>query len=64
MSDVPESPRNEPVETLVAVRAYEIWEQSGRPDGEQLSHWLQAEAEVLNGHAQGETVAEPAAAKA
>ena len=26
-------------------RAYEIWEQSGRPNGSHLDHWLQAELE-------------------
>jgi hypothetical protein len=27
-------------------RAYEIWEQSGRPEGKADEHWLQAEAEI------------------
>jgi Protein of unknown function (DUF2934) len=36
-------------ETIIAAirtRAYEIWESEGRPDGHDLDHWLQAEAEV------------------
>jgi len=35
-----------------AERAYLIWEQMGRPEGQALEHWLRAEAEL---------VAEPAA---
>lgn len=31
---------------LVRRRAYEIYEQSGRPDGRAHEHWLQAEAEI------------------
>lgn len=31
---------------LVRLRAYEIYEQSGRPDGRAHEHWLQAEAEI------------------
>ncbi len=30
----------------IAKRAYHIWESKGRPDGNALDHWLQAEAEV------------------
>ena len=30
----------------VRRRAYEIYEQSGRPDGRAHEHWLQAEAEL------------------
>src|SRR5947207_3184084 len=33
-------------ETLIAQRAYEIWEQSGRPHGRDREHWLQATAEI------------------
>lgn len=32
----------------ISRRAYELWEQQGRPDGQDLQHWLQAEQE-LNG---------------
>lgn len=32
----------------VSRRAYELWEQEGRPEGSDLRHWLQAEQE-LNG---------------
>jgi len=30
----------------VRSKAYEIWENEGRPDGRALDHWLQAETEV------------------
>jgi len=30
----------------IARRAYELYEESGKRDGEALSHWLQAEAEI------------------
>ena len=30
----------------VARRAYEIWETSGRPEGQGLKHWLEAEREL------------------
>jgi hypothetical protein len=30
----------------VALRAHEIWEAEGRPDGRDKEHWAQAEREV------------------
>ena len=30
----------------ISRRAYEIWENEGRPEGADLRHWLQAEQEV------------------
>jgi uncharacterized Zn finger protein len=37
----------------IAQRAYQIWEETGRRDGNETAHWLQAEREL---HAQhGET---------
>jgi hypothetical protein len=30
----------------ISRRAYEIWEHQGRPDGNDLQHWLQAEQEL------------------
>ena len=35
----------------VSRRAYELWEQEGRPEGCDLRHWLQAEQELALGHA-------------
>ena len=31
---------------MVQDRAYEIWEREGRPEGRDMEHWLQAEAEI------------------
>ncbi|MBB3655287.1 hypothetical protein FHX15_000486 [Rhizobium sp. BK650] len=33
-------------EDRVRERAYAIWEEEGRPDGEDLRHWSTAEAEL------------------
>jgi hypothetical protein len=33
-------------EQRVRERAYEIWQRTGRPEGEAVKHWLQAEAET------------------
>lgn len=30
---------------VIRRRAYQIWEGAGRPDGFDIDHWLQAEAE-------------------
>jgi hypothetical protein len=32
----------------IAKRAYELWEQSGRPAGKDIDFWLKAEAESRN----------------
>ena len=40
----PSSVRRNP--DAIARRAYEIWNQEGRPDGCDLRHWLQAEQEL------------------
>ena len=32
---------------LIKQRAYEIWEEKGRPDGHDKAHWAQAEQELL-----------------
>ncbi|HUL60968.1 MAG TPA: DUF2934 domain-containing protein [Anaeromyxobacteraceae bacterium] len=33
----------------IAVRAYQIWLESGRPEGHDLEHWLAAERELRAG---------------
>ena len=30
---------------LIRERAYQLWEQEGRPEGRDLDHWLRAERE-------------------
>jgi hypothetical protein len=32
---------------MIAARAYEIWQESGCPEGCEQEHWHQAEAELL-----------------
>jgi hypothetical protein len=39
----------------ISRRAYELWEQDGRPDGNDLRHWLQAEKELTAGGTNGDT---------
>ena len=41
----PSSVPNQPDESDVAARAYEIYESKGRVDGDGLADWLQAERE-------------------
>ena len=36
------------VEDRIRQRAYELYEQRGRGDGQELNDWAQAEQEVLN----------------
>lgn len=33
----------------ISKRAREIWEREGRPEGRDMEHWLQAEAELREG---------------
>jgi HSP20 family molecular chaperone IbpA len=35
-------------QSRIASRAYELYEQEGRGHGDDVSHWLQAESEILN----------------
>jgi hypothetical protein len=35
-----------PTDADIARRAYEIYEQEGRPDGRHLAHWTQAATEL------------------
>jgi Protein of unknown function (DUF2934) len=34
----------------IRLRAYELWERSGKIEGEALQFWLQAERELTEGH--------------
>ena len=34
----------------IALAAYSIWEQEGRPEGRDVGHWLQAEARAQATH--------------
>ena len=42
----PSSAPNQPNETDVAERAYEIYKSKGRVDGDDLDDWLQAERDL------------------
>jgi len=35
--------------SAVRQRAYELWEQDGRPEGREVDYWLMAEAELSRG---------------
>jgi hypothetical protein len=37
---------NERFQERVRARAYELWEQEGRPEGRDLLHWVQAERDI------------------
>jgi Protein of unknown function (DUF2934) len=37
----------EEIRELIRVRAYEIWEAEGQPEGKHHEHWLAAQKEVL-----------------
>ena len=40
--------QDEALRKLIAERAYEIWESQGRPHGCDLTHWHQAEQEIMD----------------
>ncbi len=43
-----EPAREAEIRHLVAQRAYELWENQGRPHGHDVTHWHQAEQEIMN----------------
>jgi hypothetical protein len=44
----------------IRARAYRLWEQAGRPEGEDVTHWLNAEAELTAGVAEDdESISDP-----
>jgi hypothetical protein len=45
---IPEPPSHEDI----AIRAYELWQGNGCPDGCADEHWFLAEQELLNGRSQ------------
>ena len=44
------------IHETIAARAYEMWEEHGKPDGEADAHWLAAEREQVTGHQESEPV--------
>jgi len=52
-------------EDRLRQRAYEIWEQEGRPHGEDMKHWLRAFQEIASStEADGQPVKKPRSKKA
>jgi hypothetical protein len=47
MNQVIEPTREAALRRLIAQRAYEIWENQGRPQGCDLIHWREAEQEIM-----------------
>ena len=43
----------------IRLRAYQIWEAAGRPDGRALNHWLAAEAQLRGADENGEVQPSP-----
>jgi hypothetical protein len=41
-------------EQAIRERAYAIWEEEGRPEGQHLRHWFRAEAEINSAAQQAE----------
>jgi hypothetical protein len=39
---------DEAIRKLIAVRAYELWENQGRPHGYDAVNWHQAEQEIMS----------------
>ena len=48
MSQLNEPAKEAALKQLIAERAYEIWENQGRPHGYDLIHWHEAEQEIMN----------------
>lgn len=42
------TPRKIPSQEDISDRAHQIWESAGQIDGDDLTHWLQAEKELLD----------------
>jgi hypothetical protein len=47
-------------EEWISKRAYELWEQSGRPDGQDAEQWAEASAEWDAGQGQDKNSSAPA----
>jgi len=49
MNSAKTSTRPAPDENQVRARAYALWEEAGRPEGDGTQFWLEAEQELSNG---------------
>ena len=61
MSKKERATKNAAVRRLIAERAYELWENQGKPHGCDLIHWREAEQEIMEclGRSQIDSVADP-----
>lgn len=50
-------------EELIRRRAYAIWEQEGRPDGQHLRHWERASQESRSSAPNGDSLAHAGASQ-
>lgn len=48
MDAVDVSLKSDAIQHLIAVRAYELWENEGRPQGYDLINWHQAKQEIMS----------------
>jgi hypothetical protein len=46
MAEIAEKLMLQDQDQSIQEKAYLIWEREGRPDGQNLAHWLEAEAEL------------------
>lgn len=47
MASTPKGIDTEALHELIAVRAYQIWEEHGRPQGCAALHWREAEQDIM-----------------
>ena len=48
MNEINPATRSAAIQKLIAERAYELWENQGRPRGCDLIHWREAEQEIID----------------
>ena len=48
MNEINPATRSAAIQKLIAERAYELWENQGRPRGCDLIHWREAEQEIMD----------------
>ena len=54
-----EPPAIWPTREAIAIAAYSIWEQEGRPEGRAVEHWLEAEMQLRLSHTSSVTTSSP-----
>ncbi|MGR3780462.1 MAG: DUF2934 domain-containing protein [Albimonas sp.] len=52
------------LETRIRMRAHDLWQREGRPDGRDADHWREAEQEIAREDSEAEFKATPEAAPA